>query len=142
MTWQSARTRIWTGRTVESAANKFRVLVVDDNVDAADALAMYLQYENLELRTAYGGRQAVDVAIAWGPHMVIMDSSMPDCNGIEAAQHMRADARTSHIAIIAFTALDENEVRRHLADNEFDAYCQKGEPPSRLVALLARLTKK
>ncbi|SAL21936.1 response regulator receiver protein [Caballeronia sordidicola] len=142
MTWQSARARLWTGRKVTSGVDRFRVLVVDDNQDAADALAMYLEFENLELRTAYGGKQAVDVAIAWTPHVVVMDISMPECNGYEAAKLIRAHAHTSHVAMIAFTAFDEHEVRRHLTDHEFDAYCQKGEPPSRLVALLARLTEK
>jgi two-component system OmpR family response regulator len=114
-------------------------MVVDDNENAADALTAYLSLENFDIQTAYGGRQAVDAATLWLPHLIIMDISMPECNGFDAALELRADLRTRDIAIIAFTALDEVEVRRHLTDHEFDGYCQKGQPPSRLVALLMQL---
>ncbi len=139
MTTDSMRARIWTNRRVASETGDFRVLVVDDNENAADALAVYLQYENLDIQTAYGGKQAVEIAAVWTPHLIIMDISMPDCDGFEAALMIRGDDRINHIAIIAFTALDESEVRRHLTDHEFDAYCQKGQPPSRLVTLLRHL---
>ena len=138
MNWETARNRIWTERRVRAAGSRVRVLVVDDNQNAADALAMYLH--DLDIRTAYGGKQAVEVAMTWTPHLIVMDISMPGCTGFEAALVIRRDAKTSHIAIVAFTALDETEVRRHLTDHEFDAYCQKGQPPSELVALLKQLT--
>ena len=140
MNWDTARNRIWTERRVRAAGTHLRVLVVDDNQNAADALAMYLHLEDLDIRTAYGGRQAVEVAMTWTPHLIVMDISMPGCTGFEAALVIRRDTKTSHIAIVAFTALDETEVRRHLMDHEFDAYCQKGQPPSELVALLKQLT--
>ena len=140
MNWETARNHIWTERRVSAAGSRLRVLVVDDNQNAADALAMYMHLEVLDIRTAYGGRQAVDVAITWTPHLILMDISTPGCTGFEAALVIRRDTKTSHIAIVAFTALDETEVRRHLMDHEFDAYCQKGQPPSELVALLKQLT--
>ena len=65
---------------------------------------------------------------------------MPDCNGYEAARMLRHDPRTAALAIIAFTALDESEVRRNLTDHEFDAYCQKGQAPSTLFALVSLMT--
>lgn len=139
MTTESTRARIWSSRKVPADSAAFRVLVVDDNENAADALAVYLQYENLEIQTAYGGRQAVRAAAVWMPNLIVMDISMPGCNGFEAALLIRADARTNNIAIVAFTALDESEVRRHPSDHEFDAYCQKGQPPSHLVAHLRHL---
>ncbi len=101
---------------------------------------MYLRLENFAIEVAYGGRQAVKLAMSWTPHLIVMDISMPECNGFEAALVIRKDPRTHQVAIIAFTALDETEVRRHLSDHEFDAYCQKGHPPSQLVALLKQLT--
>jgi len=127
-------------RSSRQSSSYFAALVVDDNQNATDALAMYLHLEDLDIRTAYGGRQAVEVAKTWTPHIIVMDISMPGCTGFEAAWLIRRDTKTSHIAIIAFTALDETEVRRHLMDHEFDAYCQKGQPPSELVALLKQLT--
>lgn len=140
MSLDSVRGRIWTDRRVRADSNYFRVLVVDDNQDAAEALAMYLHLENFAIEVAYGGKQAVKLAMSWTPHLIVMDISMPECDGFEAALVIRRDSRTSQVAIVAFTALDETEVRRHLADHEFDAYCQKGQPPSQLVALLKQLT--
>jgi two-component system OmpR family response regulator len=65
-----------------------------------------------------------------------MDISMPEINGIEATLALRQDLRTGSIIILAFTALDEAEVLRHLTHLTFDGYCQKGQPPAALVALI------
>ncbi|WP_250451469.1 response regulator [Caballeronia sp. ATUFL_M2_KS44] len=140
MPWQSARARIWTGRKIASA-EPFRILVVDDNKNAADALTLFLQHDGYQVQAAYGGKEAILRAGSWLPHLIVLDISMPECNGFEAALRIRANPHTSEIAIIAFTALDESDVRRQLSDHEFDAYCQKGEPPTKLIALLNRLTE-
>lgn len=57
---------------------------------------------------------------------------MPECTGFEAAQALGNDLLGSMV-IIAFTALDASMVRRQMADNEPDGYCQKGESPKRLI---------
>ncbi|WP_256700962.1 response regulator [Caballeronia sordidicola] len=131
--------RTWTNRNV-GVHQPLRVLVVDDNQDAAEALVAYLFAEQLVARAVFGGRDAISEAIAWQPHIVIMDISMPECNGYEAARALRQHALTAHIGIVAFTALDESEVRRHLIDHEFDGYCQKGQNPSNVNALIFELT--
>jgi CheY-like chemotaxis protein len=129
----------WTRRQVVVDASRLRVLVVDDNADAAQALAAYLGSDAIECRLAYCGVDAVRIGTDWRPHVIVMDISMPGCDGFEAAMALRRDERTGGIAIIAFTALDETEVRRHLTDNEFDGYCQKGHGPARLAALITNL---
>ena len=118
-----------------------RVLVVDDNQNGALALATYLSLEQIEARTAFGGRQAIEAAAVWLPHVILMDVSMPECNGIEAACVLRRDTHTCGIAIIAFTALDETEVRRHSHNNEFDGYLQKGGSLIQLVELIMTLAQ-
>jgi len=118
----------WTNRSIDICTDQMRVLVVDDNHVAAEALEMVLALESIECRTAFGGFEAIPIAIAWMPHAIIMDISMPGGTGIEAALILRQDERTSAIAILAFTALDEAEVRRHLVGDEFDgssASCRK-----------------
>jgi two-component system OmpR family response regulator len=129
----------WTRRHVSVDASGLRVLVVDDNVDAAQALGAYLGSGKIECRLAYGGEDAVRIGTAWRPHIIVMDITMPGCSGFEAALALRRDERTRGIAIIAFTSLDEREVREHLTDGEFDGYCQKGHGPTRLAALITRL---
>jgi CheY-like chemotaxis protein len=63
--------------------------------------------------------------------------SMPECNGYEATLVLRHDQRTSETVIVAFTALnDDGDVRKHLVNHSFDGYCQKGQSPTNLVALV------
>jgi two-component system, OmpR family, response regulator len=130
----------WTSRRMVVYDAPLRVLVVDDNHNAAEALAAYLALERMECRVAFGGRDAVSMGTAWSPHAIIMDISMPECTGFDAALALRHDPRTRGTAIIAFTALDEAEVRRHPVGNHFDGYCQKGQSPAQLVALIMSLT--
>jgi CheY-like chemotaxis protein len=70
-----------------------------------------------------------------------MDISMPVCDGFQAALALRRDSRTAGIGIIAFTALDETEVKRQLSDHEFDGYYQKGQSPTKLVALVLNFVR-
>ncbi|MFM0441075.1 response regulator [Paraburkholderia strydomiana] len=131
--------RPWTARRVPVADARLRVLVVDDNHDAALALATYLSLDDIEPRAVFGGREAIDMAREWAPHVILMDISMPRCNGVEAALALRQDPCTGGIAIIAHTALDEAEVHRQVAGDEFDGYAQKGWPPGVLLALITAL---
>lgn len=135
----NVRRRVWTGRRVPVAGEQVRVLVVDDNEAAADALVMYIALNNLSSRAAYGGAQAIEAGHSWRPHIIVMDISMPLCNGFDAARALRYNAKTQHIAIIAFTAFDEAYVRSELEDHEFDAYCQKGQSPDSLIELLMQI---
>ncbi|KQR81851.1 histidine kinase [Burkholderia sp. Leaf177] len=135
---RNVRVREWTDRRIDVQGEKMRVLVVDDHMLAAEALAMVLTLEDMVCRTAFGGLDAIAIGVAWIPHAIIMDISMPGCSGFDAALALRHDRRTNHVSIFAFTALDESEVLRHVVDDEFDGYCQKGQSPASLVALLTR----
>jgi CheY-like chemotaxis protein len=86
------RAAVWTSRRVTRGASKIRVLVVDDNVSAAKALATYLSLEGMECEAVFGGHAAVSLATEFKPHVIIMDISMPDCNGYQAALALRGDA--------------------------------------------------
>ncbi|MFT4439448.1 response regulator [Caballeronia sp. 15715] len=127
----------WIRRSFHLGGIQLRVLVVDDNHNAAEALAAYLSFESMECQMAFGGLEAIKIGTDWAPHVILMDISMPGCNGYEATFALRQDRRTSETIILAFTALnDDTELREHLADHSFDGYCQKGQPPSKLVTLL------
>jgi CheY-like chemotaxis protein len=124
-------------RGFDLAGKSLRVLVVDDNRNAAEAIASYLSFESMECRVAFGGLEAIATGIAWAPHVILMDISMPECNGYEATLVLRHDQRTSETVIVAFTALnDDGDVRKHLVNHSFDGYCQKGQSPTNLVALV------
>jgi CheY-like chemotaxis protein len=133
---------VWTGRRVPVSGTPLRVLIVDDNRTAGEALAAYLSGEDMECRLALGGIQAIDIGISWRPDVIIMDISMPRPDGIEAARALRHDHRSADIAIIAFTALDKSEVLRHQSQARFDGYCQKGQPPVVLLTLIGNFLDK
>ena len=69
----------------------FRILVVDDNHDAAESLAMLLQLSNHETVTAYNGPQAVDVARRLRPRAVFLDIGLPGMSGYQVARTLRGD---------------------------------------------------
>lgn len=81
-----------------------RILVVDDNVDAADTLAMLLEFLDYETRTAYDGRQALQAAESWQPDLVILDINMPVLDGYAAAREFRAAHRSPRVVLVALTA--------------------------------------
>jgi CheY-like chemotaxis protein len=136
-----SRARPWSERRIVSPTLPLRVLVVDDNQNAAEAIAAYLSLETAECRVALGGAQAIEIGTHWLPHIIAMDISMPEINGFEATLALRRDLRTGNIVILAFTALDEVEVLRHLTHLTFDGYCQKGQSPAALIALIEYFTR-
>ena len=136
------RPNVWTDRRICAGTATLRLLVVDDNSNSAHALVAYLSLEDIECAIALGGREAMASTMTFDPHAILMDISMPGCNGYDTARALRRHPKTREIVIVAHTALDEAEVRRHQDDDEFDGYLQKGESPRRIVRLLATLTRR
>jgi CheY-like chemotaxis protein len=87
-----------------SSAHKRKILVVDDNRDAADTLSMLLDFLGYETQTAYDGQQGVDVATAFQPDLVILDINMPVMDGYQAARMLRNARGTSRAVLVALTA--------------------------------------
>ena len=138
-TYSNALVRRWSDRKVAFKEGAPRVLIVDDNENAADAMAMLLSLKGMNTRTAFGGLQAIAMAIDWVPDVVLLDISMPDVDGFAVATVLRADWRTEKIVILAFTAHDERDVNRKASNVEFDGYCQKGQAVESLVDMLEQL---
>lgn len=137
---KNALARVWSERRVPPITASLRVLIVDDYKSGADALAAYLSLSAMDCRIALGGAQAIEIGTTWLPEVIIMDISMPDLNGFEATLALRRDLRTGNTVILAFTSLDEADVLRHLRHQVFDGYCQKGQSPDALIALIGHFT--
>jgi two-component system, OmpR family, response regulator len=130
----------WSAREVRLLHEVPRVLVVDDNVGAAEALATYLSYEGVDARSADGCAAALRCVKDWVPDVVVLDIMMPEHDGYETASALRSYLPTHSLGIVAFTSLDEDHVRETgKARHNFDGYCQKGTAPTALLSLMRNL---
>lgn len=84
-------------------ASTLRILVIDDNVDAADSLSVLLETAGHEVRTAYDGAAGVEVAAEFQPGAVVCDIGMPLMNGYDTARRIRSEAWGKDIVLIALT---------------------------------------
>src|SRR5205814_3084476 len=80
-----------------------RVLVVDDNADAADSLAEYLATAGHEVRTAYAGQEALEAARAYRPEAVLLDIGLPGMDGYEVARRLRQEPGLERALLVALT---------------------------------------
>jgi DNA-binding response OmpR family regulator len=113
-----------------------RVLVADDNRDAADTLATVLRLWGNDVRVVYDGATAVIIARRFKPHVAILDIQMPQTNGGEVALNLRRQAGLDGIVLIAVSANDPTDARLARYDGVFDANLGKPCDLERLEELL------
>jgi CheY-like chemotaxis protein len=116
-----------------------RVLVVDDNRDAAAWLAMILKMMGHEVRTAHDGEAAVAVAAEYRPRLVLMDLGMPKVDGYEAARRMRLQPWGAELFLVALTGWGAEEDRRRTQDGGFDSHLVKPVDMDILKRLIAEM---
>ena len=123
----------------ESALGGSRVLVVDDSVDSAESLALFLSMSGCETRTAGDGVEAVKLAGEFRPRVILLDIGMPRMNGYEACQAIRAEPWGKEMAIVALTGWGQQEDRKRSAAAGFDRHLVKPVEPAVLTKLLSEL---
>jgi PAS domain S-box-containing protein len=102
-----------------------RVLVVDDNVDAADLLSDALEDLGYDTRTAYDGPSALDVAAAFEPDIALLDIGLPAMDGYELARRLRDRPRDRPLRLIAITGYGRDADRQHTREAGFDGHMVK-----------------
>ena len=102
-----------------------KVLVVDDNRDAADSLQALFEMENCEVATAYDGHEAVLAAEQAMPDMIVMDLGMPRMDGYEAARRIRRQPGAKDVLMIAVTGWGQNDARQRTMEAGFDHHLIK-----------------
>ena len=113
-----------------------RVLVVDDNVDAAESLGTMLAYSGHDVRVAHGGAEALSTAREFLPNVMILDLGMPDMDGYAVARAVRSDPRFTSTRLIALSGYGQPDDRRRTADVGFDQHLVKPVEHSVLNAAL------
>ncbi|HXF80028.1 MAG TPA: response regulator [Usitatibacter sp.] len=112
-----------------------RVLVVDDNADAAESLGMLLEVRGNVVRIAYDGLQALEAAGDFDPEIVLLDIGMPKMSGYEVAKRLRA-ARGDSVLIVAITGWGQEEDRRRAREAGFDHHFTKPVDYEALLELI------
>ena len=102
-----------------------RILVVDDNVDAADSLAMLLRVIGHDVRTAHDGQAALEAARASRPEVVLLDIGLPYMSGLDVARHLRSDLGAHDVVLIALTGYGQDEDRRRSEEAGFNGHLVK-----------------
>jgi PAS domain S-box-containing protein len=116
-----------------------KILVVDDNRDAADACATLLELSGHHVQTAYTGRRALELAETFRPHALLLDIGLPDLDGYQLAGKVRAAPWGRGIILIAVTGWGQEEDRRRAFDAGFDHHLTKPIAAETVESLLQSL---
>ena len=123
----------------KATTQRFKLLVVDDNGDAADTLATFLRMEGHAVRMAYGGEEALQVFEAMRPQVVLLDIGMPVMDGYEVARHIRQSSHGHNVKLVATTGWGQLEDKARAREAGFDEHMTKPVDPDEFTALLEKL---
>jgi CheY-like chemotaxis protein len=118
---------------------RYRVLVVDDNPDGADTLAMLLQVMGHDVDTAYDGEHAIEAAERMRPDVILLDIGMPKLDGYETCRRIRERPWAKAVFVVALTGWGQEEDRRRTEAVGFDRHMIKPVDPAALTSLLGSL---
>jgi CheY-like chemotaxis protein len=121
---------------------KYRILIVDDNADSAEAIAKLLQLKGYNVRCAVDGASAVTIAQQFEPHLVLLDIRLPDIDGYEVLRRLREQSGPSQPLVAAVTGYGQPEDRRRTQAAGFDRHLVKPFGPDVLMALIQSLEQK
>jgi signal transduction histidine kinase/ActR/RegA family two-component response regulator len=117
-----------------------RVVVIDDNRDAAMAMAMLIEELGGECRTAFDGDSGLREVLAYRPDLVLLDIGMPGMDGYETCRRIRRDLG-NEVMVVALTGFGQSQDRAITADAGFSAHLTKPADPDALAAILRRCSR-
>jgi signal transduction histidine kinase/CheY-like chemotaxis protein len=119
-----------------ASAGARRIMIVDDNADAAHTLSLYLEALGHKVRVAFDGHSALVMAGQEAPQVLLLDIGLPDIDGFELARSLRALPQTAGAVFIALTGYGQPEDRARSRDAGFDHHLTKPVDPAYLAKLL------
>jgi two-component system CheB/CheR fusion protein len=122
----------------DEAAGARRVLVIDDNVDGSETLALLLEHAGHIVRLAHDGATALDAAREFRPHVVLLDIGLPDTNGYEVARKLRGRGETARAMLVALTGYGQAEDQEKSRAAGFDVHLVKPTPVDDVLALIQK----
>ena len=124
---------------ISPSIERRRILVVDDNIDAAESLALMLGYLGHETIVAHDGPSTLEAAAAFQPELVLLDIGLPGLDGYEVARRLRAERTLRGAILVALTGYGQEEDRRRARRAGFDHHLTKPVDHDRLITLIASL---
>jgi len=134
---QQGESRVVPSAGPVPAVGRKRILVADDNHDAATSLGILLNDAGYDVRTAADGGQALEMAAQFRPDIVLLDIGMPRMNGYEVARQIRAQSWGGDLLLVALTGWGGADHRQQTAQAGFDHHLTKPVDPAALTRLLA-----
>jgi PAS domain S-box-containing protein len=125
--------------TAKQAAQGWRVLVVDDNVDAANMIAMMLRLYGHQAETGYSAKSALEMAVEYRPDFVVLDIGLPGMDGYEVARRLRQIPELKDTPLIAATGYGQDADRQRSEEAGFDYHLVKPIDPEKLQTVLELL---
>jgi PAS domain S-box-containing protein len=122
---------------MRGASGQLKLLVVDDNADAALTLGMLLEASGHQVRVEHGSLAALERALAERPDACLLDIGLPEMDGNELARRLRAQPETAGSVLIAVTGYGQEQDRRRALESGFDHHLVKPVDMERLAAVLA-----
>jgi two-component system, chemotaxis family, CheB/CheR fusion protein len=116
-----------------------RILVVDDNRDAADSLAKLVRSFGHDVKAVYDGNEAIEQTSLFEPDMALVDIGMPGLDGYETVRQLRERRGNVHLIVVAVTAWSRDEDKRRAYDSGFDLHVAKPMSVETLKELLRLL---
>jgi CheY-like chemotaxis protein len=120
----------------QAAGERRRILVVEDNRDAADSLRLLLELMGHEVRVAHSGPEGVKAAQEWRPAIVLCDIGLPGMDGFAVAEELRRHPGLASTRLIAVTGYGQEDDRRHSRESGFDHHLVKPVDPEELQRVL------
>jgi CheY-like chemotaxis protein len=118
--------------------SKLRILVVDDNVEAAESLSTLLEFSGHQTLIVHSGEEALEHVVAFAPEVAFVDIGLPGLNGYEVAERIRKNPRIRRdLRLVALTGWGADEDRRRAKEAGFDEHLVK---PASLDQVRATLT--
>jgi CheY-like chemotaxis protein len=119
----------------------WHILVVEDEYDSIQMISIILRHHGAEVHIARNGRECLEALEKLRPTLIIMDLALPEMDGWETLEKIRANIQTSQIPVVAITAYHSVNVAEDAYEAGFDAYFSKPLDTGTIVESLADLLK-
>jgi CheY-like chemotaxis protein len=114
-----------------------RVLVVDDNVDACESIALILGLGGYDAKCVHDGPSVLQAALDWRPDAIVLDIGLPGMSGYEVARQLRAHEELRGVMLVAMTGYGQQADRKRAQEAGFDRHATKPVDPQQLQDMLA-----